>query len=177
MLAHVLDDARVMPREFGLFLDGTWRLHPSICAFTSEVFYEDSLRSHPGRENLDLDGSPPFAGTGLRFVAVPHQRRVSDSEEEAEAIAEQVDRLLRSHPSWTDAEGAAQELTDQDVLIITPYNRQIRELSSRPQLKGLRIGTVDKFRARRPPSRSTRWPPAPPTRPRAGWSSSTASTA
>ena len=151
VLAHVLDDARVMPREFGLFLDGTWRLHPSICAFTSEVFYEDSLRSHPGRENLDLDGSPPFAGTGLRFVAVPHQRRVSDSEEEAEAIAEQVDRLLRSHPSWTDAEGAAQKLTDQDVLIITPYNRQIRELSSRPQLKGLRIGTVDKFQGQEAP--------------------------
>ena len=151
VLAHVLDDARVMPGEFGLFLDGTWRLHPSICAFTSEVFYEDSLRSHPGRENLDLDGSPPFAGTGLRFVAVPHQRRVSDSEEEAEAIAEQVDRLLRSHPSWTDAEGAAQKLTDQDVLIITPYNRQIRELSSRPQLKGLRIGTVDKFQGQEAP--------------------------
>ncbi len=151
VLAHVLDDARVMPREFGLFLDGTWRLHPSICAFTSEVFYEDSLRSHPGRENLDLDGSPPFAGTGLRFVAVPHERRVSDSEEEATAIAEQVDRLLRSHPSWTDAEGAAQELTDQDVLIITPYNRQIRELSSRPQLKGLRIGTVDKFQGQEAP--------------------------
>ena len=151
VLAHVLDDARVMPREFGLFLDGTWRLHPSICAFTSEVFYEDSLRSHPGRENLDLDGSPPFSGTGLRFVAVPHQRRVSDSEEEAEAIAEQVDRLLRSQPTWTDAEGAAQKLTDQDVLIITPYNRQIRELGSRPKLKGLRIGTVDKFQGQEAP--------------------------
>ena len=151
VLAHVLDDARVMPREFGLFLDGTWRLHPSICAFTSEVFYEDSLRSHPGRENLDLDGSPPFSGTGLRFVAVPHQRRVSDSEEEAEAIAEQVDRLLRSQPTWTDADGAAHALTDQDVLIITPYNRQIRELGSRPKLKGLRIGTVDKFQGQEAP--------------------------
>ena len=151
VLAHVLDDARVMPREFGLFLNGTWRLHPSICAFTSEVFYEDNLRSHPGRENLGLVGARPFDGTGLRFVAVPHQRRISDSEEEAEAIAEQVDRLLRSHPTWTDADGAAHELTDQDVLIITPYNRQIRELGSRPKLKGLRIGTVDKFQGQEAP--------------------------
>ena len=151
VLAHVLDDARVMPRDFGLFLDGTWRLHPSICAFTSEVFYENSLRSHPGRENLDLAGTAPFAGTGLRFVSVPHQRRISDSEEEAEAIAEQVDRLLRSHPSWTDADGASHTLTDQDVLIITPYNRQIRELGSRPKLKGLRIGTVDKFQGQEAP--------------------------
>ena len=151
VLAHVIDEARVMPKAFGLFLDGTWRLHPSICAYTSEVFYEDSLRSHPGRENLDLAGSPPFAGTGLRFVSVPHERRVSDSKEEAEAIAEQVDRLLRSHPSWTDAEGAGHSLTDQDVLVITPYNRQIRELSSRPELKRLRIGTVDKFQGQEAP--------------------------
>ena len=151
VLAHVLDGAQVMPRQFGLFLDGTWRLHPSICKFTSEIFYEDSLRSHPGRENLDLAGSPPFEGTGLRFVSVPHQRRISDSEEEAEAIAEQVSRLLRSNPSWIDAEGASHSLTDQDVLIITPYNRQIRELGSRPELKGLRIGTVDKFQGQEAP--------------------------
>ena len=151
VLAHLLDGAQVMPREFGLFLDGTWRLHPSICKFTSEIFYEDSLRSHPGRENLDLTGSPPFEGTGLRFVSVPHQRRISDSEEEAEAIAEQVNRLLRSQPSWTDAEGAGHSLTDQDVLIITPYNRQIRELGSRPELRGLRIGTVDKFQGQEAP--------------------------
>ena len=151
VLAHLLDGARVMPKDLGLFLDGTWRLHPSICEFTSEVFYEDSLRSHPGRENLDLAGAMPFDETGLRFVSVPHERRVSDSKEEAEAIAEQVNRLLRSNPSWTDAEGAAHSLTDQDVLIITPYNRQIRELGSRPELKGLRIGTVDKFQGQEAP--------------------------
>ncbi len=151
VLAHVLDDARVMPPEFGLFLDGTWRLHPSICDFTSEVFYEDSLRSHPGRENLDLAGSAPFQGTGLRFVRVEHERRISDSEEEAAAIAECVDRLLRSRASWTDADGATHALTDQDVLIITPYNRQIRELVSRPELQPLRIGTVDKFQGQEAP--------------------------
>ena len=151
VLAHVLDDARVMQQEFGLFLDGTWRLHPSICAFTSEVFYEDGLHAHPGRENLDLAGSAPFRGTGLRFLAVPHERRISGSEEEAEAIAKYVDRLLRSRPSWTDAEGTAHTLTAEDVLIITPYNRQIRELGSRPELGALRIGTVDKFQGQEAP--------------------------
>jgi len=151
VLAHVLEDARVMPKSLGLFLDGTWRLHPSICVFTSEVFYEDSLRSHPGRENLDLAGSSPFEGTGLRFVAVEHERRISDSEEEADAIAETVDRLLRSRPSWTDAEGVPHALEEDDVLIITPYNRQIRELGSRPELSTLRIGTVDKFQGQEAP--------------------------
>ncbi len=177
VLAHVLDDARVMPKDFGLFLDGTWRLHPSICAFTSEVFYEDSLHAHDGRENLDLAGSAPFQGTGLRFVDVEHQRRISDSEEEAEAIAKYVDRLLRSRPSWTDAEGTAHALTAEDVLIITPYNRQIRELASRPELRRCASAPSISSRARKPRSPSTRWPQVQPTRPRAAWNSSTASTA
>ena len=151
VLAHVLDGARVMPSDMGLFLDGTWRLHPSICDFTSEVFYEDRLQPHDGRENLDLSGPDPLGGTGLRFVAVEHQRRVSDSEEEADAIAKSVNQLLRSRPSWTDADGAAHTLTGDDVLIITPYNRQIRQLESRPELRALRIGTVDKFQGQEAP--------------------------
>ena len=39
-----------MPADRGLFLDLTWRLHPEICAFTSEVYYDDRLRSVAGLE-------------------------------------------------------------------------------------------------------------------------------
>ena len=42
-LAHVLYGERVMPGHLGLFLDGSWRLHPEISAYTSEVFYEGRL--------------------------------------------------------------------------------------------------------------------------------------
>ena len=66
-------------------------------------------------------------------------------------LPESVDRLLRSRASWTDAEGATHALTAQDVLIITPYNRQIGELASRPELRELRIGTVDKFQGQEAP--------------------------
>ena len=59
--------------------------------------------------------------------------------------------MLRSRASWTDAEGATHALTAQDVLIITPYNRQIGELASRPELRELRIGTVDKFQGQEAP--------------------------
>ena len=36
-LRHVLSGERVMPDQFGLFLDGSWRLHPDISLYTSEV--------------------------------------------------------------------------------------------------------------------------------------------
>ncbi|MDD9995033.1 MAG: TM0106 family RecB-like putative nuclease [Dehalococcoidia bacterium] len=72
VLAHVLDNERVMPDHLGLFLDGSWRLHPDISAYTSEVFYEGRLHSHPGRDQLALTGVPPLSGAGIRFVPVPH---------------------------------------------------------------------------------------------------------
>jgi uncharacterized protein len=47
-LEHLLGGAKTIPADKGLFLDKTWRLHPKICAFTSEVFYENRLQSREG---------------------------------------------------------------------------------------------------------------------------------
>ena len=38
---------RDVPGQFGLFLDGSWRLHPEISTYTSEVFYEGRLALAP----------------------------------------------------------------------------------------------------------------------------------
>ncbi len=148
-LGHVLGEERVMPATLGLFLDGTWRLHPRIAAYTSEVFYEGRLHAHPGREALDLSGIDPLHGTGIRFVPAEHAGYSSESPPEAEAIAAHVQALLRAAPTWTDAEGRRQTLTSADVLLITPYNAQVAELAKR--LPGLRIGTVDKFQGQQAP--------------------------
>ncbi len=39
-LAHLLDGRKIIEPDRGLFLGTTWRLHPTICEFTSELFYE-----------------------------------------------------------------------------------------------------------------------------------------
>ena len=143
VLAHVLDGAQVMPEQLGLFLDGSWRLHPDISAYTSEVFYEGKLHSHPGREALGLIGVTPLSGTGIRFLPVHHSGQTSDSTEEAEEIAFRVRDLLDSGPTYVDASGAIHPLDENDVLIITPYNAQVKALGE--ALPGFRIGTVDKF--------------------------------
>ena len=148
-LAHVLGGERVMPDQFGLFLDGSWRLHPDISFYTSEVFYEGRLHSHPGRESLYLLGVPPLSGTGIRFLPVPHSGQTSESPEEASEVAQLVRDLLSSDPTYTDAEGIAHLLEKGDVLLITPYNAQVRALSE--ALPGFRIGTVDKFQGQEAP--------------------------
>ena len=148
-LAHVLDGAHVMPAHLGLFLDGSWRLHPQISAFTSEVFYDGRLHSHSGRDRLDLRGAAPLSGTGIRFIEVPHSEHSSDSPEEAAAIAEAVRRLIAAEPTWVDARGDERPLAPDDVLLITPYNAQVAALTA--ALPGLRIGTVDKFQGQEAP--------------------------
>ena len=149
VLAHVLDGERVMPDHLGLFLDGTWRLHPDISAYTSEVFYEGRLHSHPGRETLALTGVPPLSGTGLRFLSVPHSGQTSESPEEAERAAQLVRSLLDASPTHTNDSGATRPLDVADVLLITPYNAQVRALSE--ALPGYHIGTVDKFQGQEAP--------------------------
>ena len=149
VLAHVLDGEPVMPDHLGLFLDGSWRLHPDISAYTSDVFYEGRLHSHPGRDRLALAGVPPLSGTGIRFVPVPHSGQSSESPEEAAVVAELVRSLLDASPTHTDASGASIPLAEADVLLITPYNAQVRALSE--ALPGFRIGTVDKFQGQEAP--------------------------
>ena len=49
-LEHILGDEQTMPSDRGIFLPVTWRLAPSICDFTSEVFYEGRLDPRAGLE-------------------------------------------------------------------------------------------------------------------------------
>ena len=149
VLAHLLDRDQVMPDDLGLFLDHTWRLHPEICKFTSEVFYEGRLQAHPGRDKLDLKGASTLSGTGLRHVVAEHHGRANESPEEVSQVADLVRNLLSTNPTFTDADGNTRTIDQSDVLIVTPYNAQVRALSG--ALPQCRIGTVDKFQGQEAP--------------------------
>jgi superfamily I DNA and/or RNA helicase len=149
-LAHLLDGAATMPPEKGLFLARTWRLHPDVCAFTSEVFYAGLLEPQAGLERQSFEGWPPLTGTGLRYVAVAHTGNQSESPEEAERIAALVQSLLDGQTSWTDRHGQRSLLLLSDILVVAAYNAQVAELARRLP-KGARVGTVDKFQGQEAP--------------------------
>ena len=50
-LSHLLDGEDTMPVDKGLFLAETYRLHPDIASFTSEVYYEGKVNARTGLEN------------------------------------------------------------------------------------------------------------------------------
>jgi uncharacterized protein len=138
-----------MPDDRGLFLDLTWRLHPSICAFTSEIFYEGRLQSRPGLERQRVHGPEPLNGTGLRLVAVEHLGNQTESQEEVEVIAGWIERALEMEATWRDLAGKERPLDWYDILIVAPYNAQVSSLIDR--LPMARVGTVDKFQGQEAP--------------------------
>jgi len=143
-LEHVLEGHQTIAPERGLFLGETWRLHPEICRFTSELFYEDRLSARAGLERQVIAGSARFDGAGLWFVPVSHQGNQSAAIEEVEVVAGLVESLTAGAATWVDGDGRAGPLLLADVLVVAPYNAQVADLIGRLP-GGARVGTVDRF--------------------------------
>jgi uncharacterized protein len=150
-LEHVLRGHRTIPPDRGVFLPETWRLAPSLCAFTSEVFYEGRLRSRDGLERQRLVGTSPFEGTGLCVVRVSHEGNQNSSPEEVEAVDRIVSSLLRPGARWVDREGIERAMSADDVLVVAPYNAHVGRLGERLAHRGVRVGTVDRFQGQQAP--------------------------
>lgn len=71
-LDYVLNGRQTMEADKGLFLDRTWRLHPDVARFTSELFYDNRLEARPENGQQRAVATGPFGGSGLRFVPVRH---------------------------------------------------------------------------------------------------------
>lgn len=148
-LVHALGGAKTVQDDRGLFLDRTWRLHPSICGFTSELYYEGRLEAEPGNELQLIGGPSRFRGSGLFLVPVEHQGNQSSAPEEVEVVQRVVEELLRDGVTWRDRDGETRALVADDIVIVAPYNAQIAALKR--ALPGLHIGTVDKFQGQEAP--------------------------
>ena len=148
-LGHLLGGRQTIDAEHGLFLEQTWRLHPDICQFTSEIFYEGKLEARPDLAKQRLLASGKLGGTGLRLLPVPHQGNVNASDEEAAQVRALVDSLLDQEAMWVDRTGQEKVVTLKDILIIAPYNAQVFKVQN--LLPGARVGTVDKFQGQEAP--------------------------
>jgi uncharacterized protein len=153
-LEHLLGGAKTIAGDRGLFLHQTRRLHPDICRFTAEAFYENRLTSVPGLERQTVLAPPGSAAAaigsaGLVYVPVEHDANQSRAPEEVEAIAALVANLTADGVRYRNSTDDEAPLTKADLMIVAPYNAQVTALAER--LPGVRIGTVDKFQGQQAP--------------------------
>jgi predicted RecB family nuclease len=138
-LVHMLGGHETIPPELGVFLEQTRRMHPDVCRFISEAFYEGRLHSIDAcAERTTSDG------VGVRWLGVAHEGNRVDSDEEANAIATEIERLL-GH-TFRDG-GRERPLRQTDFMVVAPFNAQVRLLHDRLPT-GVEVGTVDKFQGR-----------------------------
>jgi uncharacterized protein len=148
-LEHLLDGRKTIPADLGFLLPQTWRLHPKVCNYTAEFFYDDKLRAHPISRSRVLEGHKWLDGAGLWFVPVEHEGNRNSSAEEVEVAARIVEGLLKPEVKWFYSAGNSRRLKEEDILIVAPYNAQVSDLCAR--LPKMRIGTVDKFQGQEAP--------------------------
>jgi uncharacterized protein len=141
VLEHLLGDEETVPPERGLFLDQTWRMHPNVCEFVSRLMYEGRLGAIPACEQQGITCAA-WPATGIVHVPVDHQGNSRSSDEEAEAVARIVGDLLAGQ--WRQADGSEGAIRPQDIMVVAPYNAQVRCLREHLP-EQVPVGTVDKF--------------------------------
>jgi uncharacterized protein len=149
VLEHLLgQELRPVAPERGVLLTDSYRMHPDVCRFISNLLYEGRLRSAAGRERQSVH-STGLSGTGLRYLSVPHVGNAQRSSEEATRIADEIALLLGG--TVDDHQGVSRSLTSRDIIVVTPYNAQVRCIGRVLAQRGfgdIEVGTVDKFQGR-----------------------------
>ncbi|MGW5878111.1 TM0106 family RecB-like putative nuclease [Nocardiopsis terrae] len=147
-LQHLMGTEAIIDPALGYFLDQTRRMHPAVCAPVSDLSYQGRLQAHPSTAQRHLSPLDP----GVYAHPVTHTGRTTHSPEEVQAVVEAA-RTLLTQQVTLDPDQGPRPLTGTDILVVAPYNLQVRTLRQAlahaqqhtPALAGVRVGTVDKF--------------------------------
>ncbi len=145
-LDFLMEGHSTVPENKGVFLPTTYRMHPDVSSFISQVFYEDRLSAEIQniKQKLILQEghNVHLSETGIRFIAADHDGCSQSSPEEVKVVNELVSDLLRH--SFRCKKGHIHRVTLENILVVAPYNMQVN-LLKKELPEGARVGTVDKF--------------------------------
>jgi uncharacterized protein len=151
-LEYFLNGHATVPADLGILLDESRRMHPDVCRFISEAVYEGRLGNIPATERHRViraqDTRLVPAETGIVWHPVEHVGNTQSSEEERDAIVALVGELLRRRV--VDSDGVERDMTADDILIVAPFNAQVRCLRERLDSR-IPVGSVDKFQGQEAP--------------------------
>ena len=151
-LVYLLQNHAVVPPELGVFLGTTYRLHPDICRFISDAFYDGQLQPDPSTSNHRVEmpeaSWPVPVESGVYFHDIPHRGNTQASDEEVAAIVK-ILAVLLGRP-LTDSQGNTRPIALHDILFVAPYNLQVRRLEMALPA-GARVGSVDRFQGQEAP--------------------------
>ena len=144
VLEHLLGEAPTIPEDRGIFLEKSYRMHPAVCAFISEIVYAGRLHSDDSaaRRTTSSGHRDPLRSCGARRQSHRVRRGGSaDSETDCRAAAGDIHRLPTAPP------GSSATTTSWSLLPTTLTCAGC----ARALPAGVRVGTVDKFQGQQAP--------------------------
>ena len=127
-------------------MNKTYRLHPKICDFVSEVFYESRLLPLKKNKERELvwEGklSDDHKKAGVQLVLSDHEGCSKVCSIEANEV-KRIYKTLLQHASLKVGE-ERWKISVEDILVVAPYNMQVELLKTILPV-GSKVGTIDKF--------------------------------
>ena len=150
---YLLEDQDTISSNKGIFIDKSRRLHPKLCKFTSENFYDGRLKNFDITEKRKITFSKKenlLPETGILMVDAKHKEACRQkSEEEGKIVKDFYNKLLGS--TFSDNKNPKKIMNEEDILVVAPYNVQVNYLKSILP-KEARVGTIDKFQGQQAPA-------------------------
>lgn len=145
-LGWLLGDSQTCAADQGFFLAHSWRMAPEVCRVVSALSYAGQLEPAQTSRAQVVGWLP----SGLHWCEVAHSDNSSQSLEEAAKVVQLCKEALAQGAvaQQDDSQTPPRALTQDDIIVVTPYNAQVSLLSEKLRDAGLpqvRVGTVDKF--------------------------------
>ncbi len=133
-----------------VLLDAQYRMNEAIMAYSSHVFYEDSLKAHPSVAHHKLfpeDAPLAFVDTAGCGFEEKTEGTSTTNPEEAAFLFKHLSLLI------TDLQQQAQADSFPSIAIISPYKQQIvilkdlliRSPALQPYIDNISVNTIDSF--------------------------------
>jgi len=150
---YLLENQDTISPDKGIFIDKSRRLHPKICKFISENFYDGRLKNFDFTEKRKIIFSKKeslLPETGIVMIDAKHKEICRQkSIEEGKLIKNFYDRIIGS--TFIDPkENIEKKMDVKDILTVAPYNVQVNYLKSILP-KEARVGTIDIFQGQEAP--------------------------
>lgn len=150
---YLLEGQDTITKDKGIFIDKTRRLHPSICEFISDNFYDSRLKNFEftkKRKIIFPKKEQVLSESGIILIDANHKEiSRQKSVDEGQLIKKLYDKIIGC--KFVDPEKKIEKiLTVEDILTVAPYNVQVNYLKSILP-KNSKVGTIDIFQGQEAP--------------------------
>ena len=148
-IEYLIKEKNTISDQKGIFLEKTYRMHPTICEFISDSFYEKRLITDKDNSNQKIiKNNNNSVKNGIYLVDLNHSGSSVQNINEVDFINNIYKKLINK--KWINRNLEKSLISNKDLLVISPFNAQVNLLKEHLPPNS-QIGTIDNFQGQEAP--------------------------